>query len=114
SGGGGQVRVGGAAVRDGEVAGVEEGVDEETESQFSRKPAGRSMGGVNEPELFQVRHHVPDGGRRQGNWQQARQISRTNRLAGRQITLDNLPKNLARPLVQRCETNLCRSNGNMV
>ena len=82
-----------------QVADLHQRVDEETEAQFGRKSPRRSMGRVNQPELFQVRHHVPDGGRRQRNWQQARQISRTDRLAGRQITLDNLAENLARTLV---------------
>src|SRR6478609_1202069 len=76
-------------------------VDEETEAHLGWKPARRSVGREDEPELFQVRHHVADGGRRQRNRQQALQISRTDRLAGRQITLDDLTENLARTLVER-------------
>src|SRR5215510_704350 len=97
-----------------QVANLHQGIDEETEAQLGWKPAGRSVRSEYEPELFQVGHHVADGGRRQRDWQQARQISRADRLAGCQITLDDLAENLARTLVQRRETNLCRSNRNVV
>src|SRR6478609_8932949 len=97
-----------------QVADLHQSVDEETEAQLGWKPARRSVGREDEPELFQVRHHVADGGRRQRYRQQARQISRTDGLAGRQITLDDLTENLARTLVERRETNLCRSNRNVV
>src|SRR4029078_8252821 len=77
-----------------QVADLHQSVDEETEAQLRWKPARRSVGREDEPELFQVRHHVADGGRRQRDRQQARQISRTGGLAGRQITLGDQTENL--------------------
>ena len=83
-----------------EIAQLHYGIDEESQAEFGRQPAGRGMRGIDQAELLQVGHDVAHRGRRQRHCDQARQIARPDRLAGRQITLDDLPKNLARALVE--------------
>src|SRR6202035_604760 len=58
------------------------------------------MGCVHQAGLLQIRHHVAHRSRRQCHRNDARQIARADRLAGRQIALDHLAKNLARALVE--------------
>ena len=44
----------------------------------------------------------------------SRQIARADRLAGREIALDDLAKNLARPLVELGETDVVRPDRNVM
>ena len=96
----------GAPLVFGEVADLHQGVDEESQPELGRQPPGRGVRGVDQPELLEVRHHVAHGGRRQRGGDQARDIARAHRLAGRQIALDDLAENLARALVELREADL--------
>ena len=83
-----------------EIANLHQGIDKKSQSEFRRQPASRCVRGIDQTELFQIRHHVADRGRRQRNRDQARNVARTNRFAGGQIALDDLPEDLARPLIE--------------
>src|SRR5882757_9985021 len=67
-----------------------------------------------ETKLLEVRHNVAHRSRRQRDRQNARQIARTNRLAGGEIALDDRFENLARALVERGETDMRRADRNVV
>src|SRR3954468_9663906 len=58
---------------------------------------------VDQAELLEVRHHVADRGRRQRHRDQSRNVARADGFAGREITLDDLTKNLPRALVELSE-----------
>src|SRR5262249_11010217 len=60
----------------------------------------RSMRRIDQPELLKVGHHVAHRGRRQRHRDQARNVARTDRFAGCKVAFDNLPENIARPLIQ--------------
>ena len=84
----------------GEIADLHQRVDEEAQAEFRRKAASGSMRRVDQAERFKVRHDVADRSWRQRHRDQARNIARADGLAGRQIALDDLPKNVARPLIE--------------
>ena len=63
----------GAAFLVRQVAEFHEGVDEEAQAGLGRQPPGRDVRRVDEAEMFEVAHHVADGGRRQRQGQDARQ-----------------------------------------
>src|ERR1043165_5675948 len=69
---------------------------------------------VHKPKLFEIGHDVAHRGRRQGHRDQARQIARADRLAGREITFDDLAEDLARAFVELREARLARSEGNLL
>ena len=89
-----------AALVVGEVADLEQPVDEQPEAHLGRQPARRGVRGVDQPQMLQIRHDVADRGRRQGHRQMPRQIARAHGIAGRQIALDDLPEDGARALVE--------------
>ena len=62
-------------------------------------------------DLEQLGHHVAHRGRRQRNRDQARDIARADGFAGRQITLDDLPKNIARALIELGEPGIAARSG---
>ena len=88
------------ALVDGEIADLEERVDEEAQADLRRQAPGAGMGRVDQPGMLQVRHDVAHGGGRQRHRQDAGDVARADRLAGRQIALDDAPEDLARALVQ--------------
>ena len=90
----------------GEIADLHQRIDEEAQPHFGRQPPGRSVRRIDQPELFEIGHDVAHRSRRQGHRQDARQIARADRLAGREIALDDLAKNLARTLVELGEAQL--------
>ena len=55
---------------------------------------------IDQAELFEIRHDVAHRSRRQRHRQDARQIARADRLAGREIALDDQAEDLARALVE--------------
>ena len=65
----------------GEVADLEQPVDEQAQAELRRQPPRRGVRRGDEAELLQVRHHVADRGRRQRHRQHARQIARPDGLA---------------------------------
>src|SRR3954465_5062334 len=89
-----------------EVTDLHQGIDEEAQPQFGRQPSSRCVRRPNEPELLEVRHYVAHRGRRQRYRQDAREVARADRLAGRQIALDDRTENLARALIERREAHL--------
>ena len=103
-----------APVAVGEIADLHQRIDEKAQAQFGRQPAGGGVRRIDQPELLEVRHDVAHGRRRQRDRQNARQVARAERLAGRPIALDDLAKDLARPLIERGEAHLCRADWNVV
>ena len=100
------------AIMFGEIADLHQGVDEKPQTDLGRQPAGRSMRRVDQSELLEIRHDVAHRSRRQGHRQDARQIARTDRFAGRQIALDDQAKDFARALVElRKELNWLDASG---
>src|SRR5258707_835258 len=69
---------------------------------------------VDQAERFEVRHHVAHRGRRQRHRDQARDIARAHRLAGREKTLDDLTKNVARALVELGQTGIRSDQANRI
>ena len=69
---------------------------------------------VDQAELFQVGHHIAHRGRRQRHRDQARDVARTDGFAGREITLDDLTKNVARTLVELGEPGIRRDQANRI
>src|SRR3569623_1257075 len=57
-------------------------------------------------EMLEVRHPVAHRGRRQGHRQDARQVAGADRLARREVALDDRAEDLARALVQRRKRDL--------
>ena len=88
------------AVIHGHIAGFHHGIHEEAQTAFGRQTARAGMGRKNQSRMFEIRHHIADRGRRQRGLQQTRQMARANRLARRQITLDNLLENVTRTLIE--------------
>ena len=56
-----------------------------------------------EADLFQRLHDVADGGRRQRRREKPGQIARADRLAGREIALDDPSKDVERALIEAAE-----------
>ena len=98
----------------GEIADLHQGVDEEPQAEFGRQPAGRGMRRVDQAELLEIGHHVAHRGRRQRHRDQARDVARADRLAGREITLDDLTKNVARALVELGEPGIRRDQADRI
>ena len=69
---------------------------------------------IDQAELLEVRHHVADRGRRQRHRNQPRDVARTDRFAGREIALDDLPKNLARALIELGEPRMRRDQADRI
>ena len=84
----------------GEVADLEQAVDEQFQPGVGRQPAGRGVRRVEQAEILQVGHDVADGGGRQRLGELAGERPRADRLAGLDIALDHLAQDLARALVQ--------------
>ena len=87
----GDVRLDLPAVLAGEIADLEQAVDEQPQTELRRQATGRSMRRHDQPELLQVRHDVADRGGRQRHRQHARQVARPDRLTGFEVGLDDLP-----------------------
>ena len=97
---GGKLALDRLPLRFGEIAELHQGIDEEPQAEFGRQPACRGMRRVDQAKLLEIGHHVAHRGRRQRHRDQARNVARTDGFAGRQITLDDLPKYVARALVE--------------
>ena len=106
--GGGDLRLDRLAVVLGEIADLHQRVDEEAQAPLGRQPARRGVRRIDEPGMLQVRHDVAHRGRRQRHRDDAGEIARADRLAGRQIALDDLAEDLARALVELREAGLRR------
>ena len=104
----------GVTVIVGEIADLHQRVDEEAQALLGRQPPGRRMRRIDQAGLFQIRHHVAHRRRRQRHRNDARQVARADRLAGRQIALDHLAKNLARALVELRKPDLTGAYWNVV
>ena len=98
----------------GEVADLHQGIDEKAQAEFGRQPAGRGMRRIDQAELLEIRHHVADRGRRQRHRDQARNVARADRFAGREIAFDDLTKNVARALVELGEPGMRRDQANRI
>jgi hypothetical protein len=84
----------------GELAHLEEPIDEEAQAPFGRHAAGACVRGIEEAHRFQVRHDIADRGRRQRNGQALRQRAGAHGLARRQKSVHEMTKDLARPFAQ--------------
>ena len=104
--GGGDLRLDRLAVVLGHVTDLHQCIDEEAQAAFGRQAAGRGVRRIDEAELFEVRHHVAHRGRRQRHRDDAREIARADRLAGRKVALDDLAENFARALIELREPGL--------
>src|SRR6266513_3438389 len=91
-----------------EIADLQEAVDKEAQPGLGRQPPGRSVRRIEQPRLFEIRHDVADRRRRQMLPQQPRQGTRADRFAGRDITIDDQPKDLAAALAQFADRRWCR------
>ncbi len=98
----------------GHIADLHQRVDEEAQAPLGRQPPGRGVRRIDEAELLEVRHDVAHGGRRQGHRDDAREVARADRLAGRQIAFDDLAEDLARALVELREARLRWSERNVL
>ncbi len=112
--GGGDLAFDLVAVVLGEVTDLHQRIDEKPQPGFGRQPARGSVRRIDQAELFEVLHDVAHRRRRQGHRDNARNIARADRLAGREITLDDVPEYLARALVELCKTDLGRADGNVL
>src|ERR1700674_2263804 len=70
------------------------------------------MRGINQAECLEIRHHIAHRGRRQRYRDQARNVARPDRFAGRQITLDDLTKYVPRALVELGQPGMRRDQAN--
>ena len=104
----------GLPFRFGEIAELHQRVDEETQPQFGRQPAGGGMRRIDQAELLEIRHHVPHRGGRERHRDQARDVARPDGLAGRQIALDDLAEDVARPLVELGEPGMRRDQADRI
>src|SRR6202051_2346470 len=72
------------------------------------------MRGINQAECLEIRHHIAHRGRRQRYREQARNVARPDRFAGRQITLDDLTKYVPRTLVELGEPGMRCDQANRI
>src|SRR5712691_90669 len=103
----------GAALVLGEVADLQERVDEEAQPKLGGQAAGAGVRRIDEAERLQVRHDVAHRRRRQRHGQQARDMTRAHRLASRQILVDDMAEDLARTFVELREADFGRSDANV-
>jgi len=83
-----------------QAAEFEQRVDVEAQAELSRQAACAGVRRVDEAQLLEVLHHVADRGGRQRDRQQARQVSRADRLAAGEIGIDDAAEDFARPRVE--------------
>jgi hypothetical protein len=98
--GGGAARLDAHPLLVGDVAELEQAVDEKPQPGIRRQPASRGVAGIEQACILQVGHDVADRGRRQRLGQPPRQRPRTHRLAGLDIAFDHQAQDLARTVVQ--------------
>ena len=84
----------------GEIADLQQPMHKQPQSRLGRQTAGRGVRRVQQPGLLKIRHHIADRRRREVLAQQARQGARADRLAGRDIAVDDQPEDLAAALIQ--------------
>jgi hypothetical protein len=89
------------------VVDFEQPVDEEAQPHLCRHPPGRDMRAVQQPQEFEVLHHVADGRGRDLLAHAAGQRARADRIAGVEIALDHAAKHLARAIVEFGEDLAC-------
>jgi hypothetical protein len=58
------LRLDGPAVLIGQIADLHQRIDEETQADFGRQPAGRGVRRIDEPELLKIGHDVAHRSRR--------------------------------------------------
>ena len=95
----GELHFDGAPLLFGEIADFHQRIDEEAKPELGRQTAGRGVRCVDQAELLEILHDVAHRRRRQRYRNDARDVARADRLAGREIVFDDLPENLARALV---------------
>jgi hypothetical protein len=84
----------------GQVANLEQPVDEQPQPDLGRQASGRGVRRKNVAQMLQIGHDVANRGGRQRHGQVTRQIARTDRLSGGEVSLHDLPKNGAGALVE--------------
>ncbi len=84
----------------GDVADLEQAVDEQPQAGIGRQAAGGGVRRVKQPDILQIGHDVADGGGRQGFAELAGECARADRLAGLDIALDHQPQDLTGTLAQ--------------
>ena len=102
------------AVLLGQIADLHQRVDEEAQPELGRQPSCRGVRRIDQPELLEIRHDVAHRGGGERHRDQAREIARADGLAGRQITLDDAAKDLARPLIELAQADLGRADRHVV
>ena len=91
-----------------DVADLHQRVDEEAQALMRGQPPGAGMRGEDEPGLLELGHDGADRCRREGDREQTGDVLGADRLAGREIRLDDLPEDLARALVELAEPAMAR------
>ncbi len=56
---------------------------------------------IDQPDLFEILHHIADRGRRQRRRQKPRDVARSDRLAMGKVGIDDQPEYFARALVEQ-------------
>ena len=104
----------GGAILVAEIADLHQRIDEKPQAELGRQPSRRGVGRIDQAQLLEVLHDVAHRGRRQRHRNDSRQVARADRLAGREIALDDLAKNLARTIVELGEADFARADRNIV
>ena len=68
---------------------LQQAVHEQTQAAIGGEAAGAGVGGEQQAGLGEVRHDVAYCGRREGDWQAARERAAADRLAGADVLLDD-------------------------
>jgi hypothetical protein len=79
------------AILAGEIADLQQSVDEQPQAELRRQAPRRRMRRHDQPQLLQIRHHVADRCGRECHREHARQVARADGFARFEIGLDDLP-----------------------
>ena len=77
------------------IADLQQRIDEEAQADLGRQAPGAGVRRIDEAEFLEILHDIAYGGRRQRHRQESRQLARTDRIAKSEITVDDLPEDLA-------------------
>ena len=87
----------------GQIADLEQAVDEQPQPGFGRQPSRGRVRRIDQAQGLQVRHDVAHRSGRERHGQMPRQIARADGIARREIALDDLPEDGAGAFVEFLE-----------